>query len=167
MRDFSSIPPRRAEPYPFSEDQLAWLKELETTQRKKGRGYLEYKDSFCCLGIACVQFGALKTLSPYNHGMLFRMTEQGAEELSYLPAPLAYRLRTRGKAGEFESAIRVNGRSYGSLVSMNDDTESTIDGGIIDTFTFPDIAAYIRHDPWNVFVSEEEARTRYEGLPIS
>lgn len=160
--DFSFIIPKNTEPYPFNEDQEAWLKELETTERKKGYGYLEARDNtFCCLGIACHLFGAIREEGA-GIARLFKMTEDGPTCAMYLPVPLAYRLRLRDASGLLANPVRISGAECNSLAGMNDATDYSLQ----PLLTFKDIAAYIRHDPWNVFISEEEAKKRYDCLPL-
>lgn len=166
--DFSFIVRKNADPYPFNADQEAWIKELETTERKKGRGYLEDSNNqFCCLGVACVMFGAEREQSNIGaRAFKFRMSPEGLFDQQLLPMPLAYRLKLRGIEGVFRDAIRINGVEFRALVGLNDHQEF-INNEWRDAFTFKDIAAYMRYDPWNVFVSEEEAKKNYAGLPLS
>ena len=164
--DFSFHIVKNTDPYPFNEDQEAWLKELETTDRKQGRGWLESNNTFCCLGIACHLFNAIR-LEPDNvNAYRFKMSEQGKDEVSWLPMPLAYRLKLRGATGAFVHSFRLNGVEYDCLASMNDAIDIAA-AGHPPVFTFKDIAAYMRHDPWNMFLADDEVKKRYEGLPLS
>jgi hypothetical protein len=166
--DFGIIVRKNTDPYPFNEDQEAWLKELETTERQKGRGWLEKDNTFCCLGIACHLFGAIRVEPAIYGGYRFKITEEGQLDSTHLPMPLAYRLKLRNTGGQFACTIRINGFEYCALTAMNDSIDLVTGSPNFGRhrFTFKDIAAYIRHDPWNVFISEEEASRCYDCLPL-
>jgi hypothetical protein len=151
--DLSSIIPQRQEPYPFNEDQEAFLKDLETTEAPQAFGWLEKDGGFCCLGRACVIFGADRT-EGVGKVALFRVGESGSYKT--LPRSLAYRLRMRGTLGELGRPARLAGVEHRTLASLNDTPDPEFKPGEKHLYTFKDIAAYIRHDPWNVFYGPDE-----------
>jgi hypothetical protein len=133
------------DPYPFNDDQEAWLRDLETTEEPQTMGYLHriaQTDSapigFCCLGRACVTLGIPgkddHTMTAYDGSY------------SLLPQSGVDRLRLRGDAGEMARAAIINDRDLVALTGMNDVGMS-----------FKEIAAYIRANPWNVFLPPEES----------
>lgn len=126
--------------YPFNADQLAWLHDLETTTEPQCTGYLystgtDMPYGFCCLGRACAVLG----LDPKDQGSY--CTYDGCDCL--IPPSAMSKLRLVGDGGDF----RVDAdEGSGSLTEMND-----------DGWSFKQIAAYIRANPWNVFRDPEDA----------
>ena len=54
--------------YPYSEVQLKWIEELESGKWEQVIGSMEYKNSYCCLGVA--RHKVLKTEEPHNSSIL-------------------------------------------------------------------------------------------------
>ncbi len=139
------VKPYKEEPYPFTELQEKCIRDLETTDAPQAHGFLEAMAppiGFCCLGRFCVVAGAARRLPVGAIAATFSFGEDSSATL--LPASLATLLRMHG-GGEFRQHAELQGKgTFASLVNMND-------SGL---FTFKDIAAYIRHDPWNVFFPE-------------
>lgn len=127
-------------PYPFTELQLAWLHRLETTTEPQTIGALhrvisddEYKVGWCCLGLGAE---VLKLRpSPWAEDAHCIAFNGSASQL------MAFReLHLRGSSGELLKPL--DGLDYGStLAELND----------VARWTFQQIAAYIRENPWNVF----------------
>lgn len=167
MINLALIPQTKAEPYPYNADQEAWLKELETGNKAQGRGWLQIDGRYCCLGVACSVLGAEATQG-LGGTMLFQAGN--STEDKNLPLPLVYRLRMRGRSGNFANTVRIKGTEYNTLTAMNDDWHVSAAKGAESmwsdaSFTFKDIAAYIRHDPWNVFLGPDEVNP--DGVPLS
>jgi hypothetical protein len=129
-------------PYPYNEYQEAWLRDLETTTEPQTTGWLhrlnqgsELSESpgFCCLGRACV--------------VLNEEPRIGMDVVSYddcetvLPWHIEARLQLRDDDGRLASGM-------GQLTSLADMNDSG--------WTFKEIAAYIRGNPWNVFLGPDE-----------
>jgi hypothetical protein len=121
-------------PYPFTPEQEAWLRDLETTEEPQTKRYLhlfsEHDDfsetlsaGYCCLGRACVVLGATEC----KNGPIGLFDGNSGR----LSNPLMHRLRLRG-------------RGQSMLISLNDRGKS-----------FKQIAAYIRANPHNVFFPSE------------
>ena len=126
-------------PYPFTDDQEAWLRDLETTDAKQGKEYLHIRtkdgdDEFCCLGRACVVMNVPETIE-MNVGMF------SGQYVKFLSPELYRRMRLISEDGLLKEQVIINGNECESLVDMND----------IGNLSFKQIAAYIRGNPWNVF----------------
>lgn len=157
MLDLSKVIPVKAEPYPFTELQEKCIRDLETTDAPQGRYALESSKGFCCLGRFCVVAGAERVRTGiYLSGNLcgeeridFQFSD-GLGSNGYLPVPLVPVLSLRDTRGSFERIVRIPGKgSYGSMTNMNDADDN-------ERLTFKEIAQYIRHDPWNVFLAPDE-----------
>lgn len=131
-------------PYPFTPEQEAWLRDLETTEAPQTRGALhrlakgsESPEGYCCLGRACVVLGIEERegIGPYA-----KFGEENAD--TWLPGEAIKRLHLRTMAGTFVTKVH---EIFDSLTAMND-------GG----WNFKQIAAYIRANPENVFLPPEE-----------
>lgn len=168
--DLSAVKKTRDEPYAFSPMQLKWLEMLESGQYRQGRGYLADKDNrYCCLGLACELYeGIIKRRAAGSIGAYVYSTAHSTEEsLQSLLYPVRRAMGLRGDLGQFAKAVNFPGLNYGdemimgqdnpaqgahtSLASMNDNRMIPNIGGGWRAFNFKEIAAYIRHDPWNVF----------------
>lgn len=140
--DFSHIEPVSNEPFEFGPIQTKWLEALESGNYKQGQGYLKNKDGYCCLGVLC-EVMELEH-SEVESGATYFKCGQG-ESAAYVPQAAVPSTGLRSTAGGFFKHVRLaNGNFYSGLTSMNDDLGN---GGM----SFADIAAYIRHDPHNVF----------------
>jgi len=136
---------KTAKPYPFTEEQEAWLQDLETTDAPQTKEYLHVQDDFrdikagfCCLGRACITLGI-----PADTNMNFVKYDDLDNVLSDIGIN---KLRLHDDEGLFEEPADIDGSTFGSLVAMNDNGK-----------TFKEIAAYIRANPWNVFKDPNEA----------
>lgn len=132
-------------PYPFTREQELWLRDLETTEAPQTRGALhrlvpgsDAPAGYCCLGRAAIALGVPEV-------------ERG--ELGYfdgkdgtLSDELAKTLRLRNGGGSLLNPF-ADDPSVSSLTELNDDYEMSFKG----------IAAYIRANPWNVFLEPEES----------
>lgn len=134
--------------YPFTPEQEAWLRDLETTEEPQATGSLHIiepgpgeSSGFCCLGRACVSLGLEET--PEGGHFIFN----GQSDDTIMPDGAWELLRLRGSGGELDRPAELgNGRPcVQSLYRMND-----------IGMTFKEIAAYIRANPENVFLPLEE-----------
>lgn len=134
-------------PYPFTPEQEAWLHDLETTEEPQTKGFLHvlvpgkvgFTSGYCCLGRACIVLGADEHES--DDGLGYFWGESVA-----LPGSLTNRLRLRGVCGEFaQVVVDHRERECANLAELND-----------NDWSFKEIAAYIRANPWNVFLPPEE-----------
>lgn len=123
----------------LTELQERWLTELELHPGRQSKGTLGEisKDGtirVCCLGQALL---CLKpSLSPHE---LQDGISRGQLPISYQQIGL------RSPLGEFETTAEVNGLPYKHLINMNDGDK------LVPALTWPQIAAYIRANPENVF----------------
>jgi hypothetical protein len=172
MYQFSleGLTPFRSEPYPFTELQAQWLKALKSGQYAQGRGIMRnHDDTYCCLGVFCELAGWKATKAPLESGYRFTNPEEEVPTqyaMEFLPYPLERLGMFRTDIGRFANRVRFPGVGYGvqveqpisfneghaSLASMND-VRMLSNGENVPprAFTFPEIAAYIEFDPWNVF----------------
>lgn len=135
-------------PHPFTPEQEAWLRDLETTDEPQTHSLLhrvsDGKESFCCLGRACVALGLEG--EPFTLGMTY------LSESNVLPAQAVAKLRLRDDIGSF--------KFNGPTLSDDDDVATALtelnDSG---RFSFKEIAAYIRANPENVFLPPEEEKS--------
>lgn len=157
--------PLKDEPFPFTEDQRAFIDELKTTGKPQDRGYLRTNHGYCCLGIACELFKMTSETFRRNYadedGKPLTIHRFG-DEHHHLPLRLTYRLRLRSKAANFKNDIYIDGQKFPSLVALND--HISLDSALASAYTFKDIASYIEHDPWNVFLWPDESYE--EGVPF-
>jgi hypothetical protein len=166
--DLSGLKPVVSEPYPFTQLQLDWLNALEGDKFAQGQGSLCSGDNkYCCLGVMAELSGATKRLSPIRNAYRFTLADETS--LSGGIGMLSYGLRKlallKSDLGEFGQPVKFTGLLYAnaemapgieqgghtSLASMNDVRMLPRSEGGWRAFTFKEIAAYIRHDPWNVF----------------
>ena len=145
--DFSHIEPVSRAPYPYTELQEKCLRDLETTEAMQAAGrlhriYADGSEGFCCLGRFCVVAGI-----PSKVELGAGVVAYGNEGCGFatLPSELAKELKLK-PLGEFKRYNREMS-DYNSLASMNDSGQ----------YSFKNIAAYIRHDPWNVFTDSPQA----------
>lgn len=135
-------------PYPFTEAQLAWLHDLETTTEPQTIGALHrvvadglHCIGFCCLGRGAVTLGARP--APWaEDNNLIAFHGSSARLMPFRD------LHLRGSSGELLSIVGGSldddlpfAGEWSTLAELNDDA----------SWTFPEIAAYIRKFPWNVF----------------
>lgn len=179
--DLTSLEPVSKAPYPFTPLQLEWLEALESGNYKQGEGYLCTPDNrYCCLGVLAELAGAEKKLpeGSYKPAYDFKLPEDPASE--WARGSLSFRLREkalfRSALAEFSRSVFFPGLDYGtivrnadympsdamelfqksghtSLAAMNDCRIIPDENGDYRGFNFLEIAQYIRHDPWNVFVA--------------
>ncbi len=136
-------------PYPFTPEQLAWLLDLETTTEPQTYGALHrltrigsFGPGYCCLGRGAVTLNLHET--PWSDDDYLGSFGGSAVQL------FAFRrLHLRGASGELADAVPpapgVIGEGWQTLAEINDELK----------WTFPEIAAYIRANPWNVFTDPE------------
>lgn len=136
-------------PYPFTPEQEAWLRDLETTEAPQTKGFLRvrqggkyFPEGYCCLGRACIVFG-LEELDDGDGLSSFLGENVG------LPRTITNLLRLYGDCGEFETLVDIgdaeSGSTFHNLADFND-----------AGWSFKQIAAYIRANPENVFLPPEE-----------
>lgn len=186
--DLTSLEPVNRNPYPFTPIQLEWLAALESGNYKQGEGYLQdMQDRYCCLGVAAILAGCDKRPMTGNFPTAynFKMPEESADLWSRAALPYGARkkLGLRASLGEFYRDVKFPGLSYGlepqhglydpnrghtSLASMNDARLIPDGNGDWRGFNFAEIAAYIRHDPWNVFEApKDNAQPAFSPPPAS
>lgn len=166
--DLTKLKPVDDTPYPFTQLQLDWLSALEGGNYTQGQGSLCSGDNkYCCLGVMAELSGATKRLSAIRNAYRFTLADETT--LSGGIGMLSYGLRKlallKSDLGEFGQPVKFAGLTYAnaeqapgieqgghtSLASMNDVRMLPRGEGGWRAFTFKEIAAYIRHDPWNVF----------------
>lgn len=111
-----------------------WCVELETTDKQQGIGDLCRDNKFCCLGIACELFGAVKTPGIYSDELVCY-----EKEIKLLPERIRNILGI-DRGGTLCTEVIVGSRHIGTLYQLND-------SGL---FTFPEIARIIREQFLNV-----------------
>lgn len=138
-------------PYPFTPEQLAWLLKLETTDQPQTRGALRrvvrievkavdgievFPAGWCCLGIGAETLQLKEYPCAIDHDVS-SFSGSSTQLLAYR------RLHLRGASGELLAQVQnpKGGEWASTLAELNDDLR----------WTFPEIAAYIRANPWNVF----------------
>lgn len=139
-------------PYPYNEYQESWLRDLETTDEPQTRGYLHrlvegeddrgniIKPGWCCLGRACVAVGFNLLEDVYEYAVFPLQIDYEGE---IAPKEVCQKLRLRDSTG----ALYFSWSGYDCLAAANDD-------GV----TFKEIAAYIRANPWKVFLPPLESQ---------
>lgn len=143
--DFSRITPYSAEPFEFGPIQTKWLEALESGEWAQTSSYLQRGNAHCCLGVLCklaelpFHEGNEKTEYLFSQGYGFEF--QGSKSNSYLPHGFAETVGLRDERGTFAKVVWLNNLYVASLAGCNDDAR----------MAFQQIAAYIRHDPHNVF----------------
>ncbi len=116
--------------YQLNEDQERWLQALESGKFSQQTGVLRGYDGYCCLGVA------VKVLTPRSRFL----KPEAARNL--LPCSrVMRRLLLRGNCGEL---VEYWGDAS-CLTTANDNGK-----------TFAEIAAYIRANPENVFLPQED-----------
>lgn len=138
MLDLSKIISISNEPFEFGPIQTKWLEALESGNYKQSEGFLKSPKGYCCLGVLC----EVMRLTSRTHA-------EGYEEFiagdsvndAYVPRSALDDTGLYAPAGDFRVTARLSGAVYTSLTGMNDCGVS-----------FAKIAAYIRHDPHNVFI---------------
>ncbi len=137
-------------PYPFTPEQLAWLHDLETTDAPQTIGSLhrivkthDLAAGYCCLGRGAVTLGLQE--SPWTEDEHLGSFHGSSAQL--MPF---YRLHLRSGSGELlepcpdprdPEAVGYNKHGWQTLAELNDELR----------WSFPEIAAYCRAHPWNVF----------------
>lgn len=175
----AGIEPVRRDPYPFTEFQTNWLNALESGEYAQGQGVLRSTvDAYCCLGVAAEIAGCPKRIQ--QKGAAYEYYANGSTDepsAGYLPFRTRRELRLKSHVGTFARGVRFPNVSYADAPSTPYNVDDVIDGAhhslasmndcrvLLDgysdnkptgvplwrAFTFREIAAYIRHDPWNVF----------------
>jgi hypothetical protein len=148
-------------PYPFTHEHSAWLHDLETTTEPQTVGALHRVVAvgphephrcigWCPLGRGAVVLG-LPEASWGEDSQLMAFSGSSVQLLPYR------RLHLRGTSGELlapvpddqETADRAGrefqAEGWQTLAEINDELR----------WTFPQIAAYIRAKPWNVFTAPD------------
>lgn len=134
-----------AKSYPFTLDQEAWLRDLETTDAPQTIGTLHrlvidaedempHPVGYCCLGRACVALGISEHIAGREIGAFDGHS-------AWLPDSVVARLRLRSDNGQLQTQV---GHCH-TLTGLNDLAE----------WSFKQIAAYIRENPENVFLPLE------------
>lgn len=135
--------------YPFTPEQEAWLRDLETTDEPQTKGLLHRlspsdgwpgaRPGYCCLGRACVALGVPEDKCFSEVRSLF----YGC--VADLPPEVTAKLRLRSNNGRLKHSVLVTGGPLiSTLVGFNDEAG----------WTFKQIAAYIRENPTEVFLEE-------------
>lgn len=139
-----------AAPFPYSREQEAWLRDLETTEAPQTRGALHRLTAdndgpagYCCLGRAAVVLGVPEVVDGtlgYFHGKDGTLSDE-----------LTATLRLRSGSGSLLKPF-AGDPQVSSLTELNDDYG----------MSFKAIAAYIRANPWNVFLTDEPEESEKE-----
>jgi hypothetical protein len=134
-------------PYPYTPEQEAWLRDLETTEEPQAKGALHRvipdrnsPAGYCCLGRACVVL-AIEEIT--EEGLLYSSFGEQAVN-AWLPQVAIRKLWLRGSGGELAETFYKGKWAFSQLADMND-----------AGWSFKRIAAYIRENPWNVFIAPE------------
>ena len=137
-----SVEPASNEPFEFGPIQTKWLEALESGKYKQGMGRLRCSgdNKYCCLGVLCEVAGL--EYAPENSSYFFPGPD-GVKTLytGYLPPKFAESIGLRSDQARLARSWAISGERYGTLTGANDSGE----------VSFAEIAAHIRHDPWNVF----------------
>lgn len=133
--------------YRFTKLQEEWLQELESGRIPKAKRALTRLkggeiQSQCCLGKACEIFRAKKKALLVDIG-IYRGKRTYNRHDGTLPREIFEAFKLRTDAGDFRDAIKHKNSFIRSLAGLNDKT----------FMTHPQIAAYIRKNPLNVFNS--------------
>lgn len=134
--------------YQFSPLQLQWLEYLEDHPEQQTTGTLgrviKEKEYFCCLGAGAKVCGVkYQKATPIHEATAL---EFGPEKcIDYLSPEVQMKLKLRGIEGQLKLPITLSffEEKMSSLAEMNDKEVS-----------WPEIAKYIRENPYNVFVEE-------------
>lgn len=138
--DFSSIEPVSREPFTFGPKQTAWLEALESGKYAQGRHLLKNGNSYCCLGVLC-ELDQLKydaESGEFEHGETLHN--------QFLPGDYWESVGLRGNAGNLKREV-----TWKDAEGLTDTIEALTDANDGAGWSFKDIAAYVRHDPHNVF----------------
>lgn len=119
--------------------QEKWLKALEQNPEQQITGQLGYikedgSKGYCCLGNGAEICGVLEWGGMY-------VAENGGEFKVFYDYNL---LGLHGSCGELLKPVKRKGKKFNDLAEMND-----------NGWTWPEIAAYIRENPENVFVESK------------
>ncbi len=162
------IEPLDRSPYEFLPIQLGWLEALESGNYAQGQGLLRSStDEYCCLGVLAELSSCDRRLASIGTAYQYRHEGDSSapyEEVGVLPFKTRRDARLNSCMGAFKRGVIFPGVDYGeslpaldrlpaghgSLAAMND-VRCIRDGDTLRAFNFREIAAYIRHDPWNVF----------------
>ena len=123
----------------------AWLQELEEYPERQIEGHLGSKfpdgtEKYCCLGQLC-KITISEENTEYKTGYSSEQDIYFKGHSLVLPVEVVNLVGLRSVGGDLKTPFSVKGKFYTSLSAMND-----------DAFTWPEIAAYIRANPENVFV---------------
>lgn len=125
-----------AEEFKLGPLQTAWLEALESGKYEQGHHYLKRNSHYCCLGVLCELVGL-----PFDEKDGGFVSQTGLA-VGALPYGTETQAGLRGRYGSFKFTRDFGeGRNASGLADMNDDLSAS----------FAEIAAYIRHDPHNVF----------------
>lgn len=175
--DLSALTPLRADPYPFTDFHLEWLKALRSGKYKQGQGMLrDHSGAYCCLGVLCEVLGAERKRVEHMTGYSYKLPGDDVWSTTGYPSTAIRKaglLRT--DLGKFVQSVRFPGLDYSALpegdvyggghrtlASMNDVRMIPAVGGL-RAFTFREIADYIEFDPWNVFAEPGKTETKAEA----
>lgn len=153
--DLSQIKPIKSEPFTFGPMQTKWLEALESgdyaqcKRSLKGDIGLGLKQEasgqigYCCLGVLCEIAGLEWHEEGDDKSNYFRFGEDTSN--GYLPTGFAETVGLANSWGTLKKSItfkfKGEDRTSHTLADLNDEFDQS----------FKDIAAYIRHDPHNVF----------------
>lgn len=151
--DFKQAKPVSDESFTFGPKQLEWLEALESGKYAQAHGQLRaplYREDgtpisgaigYCCLGVAC-ELAKLEFRAPTADGSGGYMWD-GHGSNGFMPEGSEAIIGLHSSDGGFRTPLKdqKEQKYYTSLAELNDEGD----------FSFPEIAAYIRQDPWNVF----------------
>lgn len=131
-------------------NQKKWLAALESGRYEQGRGYLNCKNKFCCLGVACDLFhptAPVKLEGDYD-GLIGYPEENGHVETSVATKKVVEALKLRDNCGsplrnEEEDDYEGDSLYLYQLTTLNDDHNATL----------KQIARIVRDNPERYFTS--------------
>jgi len=133
-----------SENFEFGPLQTKWLEALESGKYAQGHRQLKNGNAYCCLGVLCelaeLPFTPPKATGSYSweYGFSFGANISNG----YLPTEFGETVGLRGCRGNLaEHFLDSAGNGVYSLADCND----------VAAMSFPEIAAYIRQNPKNVF----------------
>lgn len=131
--------------FTFTDIQLEWLDYLESNPEQQKRSFpsttLPRFPAICCLGAAEKVCGTF--YKPEGLKSLLVFGKESA--LGVLTSETKKRLNLRSSRGDFQTCCFVGSEYYECLTQMND-----------RGMTWAEIAQYIRENPTNVFISNND-----------
>lgn len=147
--------------------QEKWLKRLEQfpeRQLQKSLGIIDFKTKeyrACCLGeaLVCILEEEGKSISDIfnKNGILYDFNDRLNQTDSYIDFHYS-QLGLISPQGHLNQIAKINGDNYQTLAGMNDGVKDLDGYQLASDLTWPEIAAYIRANPENVFVTPQPSQ---------